>query len=296
MTMKWIACLVAVVIACGVKPRAHPSSNATTFEPKTATDRILTLLPDGAQLVIEVDLARLRANPVVGPLVVKALGPSGIERFAGFADADTVVLASYGLGTSDAATITLMSARADIKGTTKVADGIYAHGPGEWISQVKARAAIARTSTLTPPKDLLELRGRAMPEGAPGASLRISARLGFDARIALARITGVESAPAQLSVWADVADDFAIVVDADATDPGEKKPKQSLKRMTAVLQAALHTLASDPTMRLLGLPSSLSDAKVVQRGMWVRAILAIGPRHLQRVVERATGMFEPPSS
>jgi hypothetical protein len=292
--MKWICCLVAVVIACGVKPRPSPSKASAVVErPATAADKVLALLPEGAQLVVEVDLARLRANPVVGPVVVKALGPGGIERLAGFSEADTVVLAAYGLGSPDAATVTLMTAKAEIAGTTKISEGVFAHGPTEWVSQIQTRAGIARTTGLAISKDLLALRGHAMPDGAPGASVRISARLGFDARIALARITGIESAPAQLSVWADVADDFALIVDAEATDPGEKQVKQSVKKMTAVIHAALQTLANDPTIRALGLPSSIAGARVVQRGSWVRTIIAIGPRHLQRVVERATGMFQP---
>ena len=139
----------------------------------------------------------------------------------------------------------------------------------------------------------MALRERAMPEAAPGASIRISARLTFDARIALARITGIENAPGQLSVWADVVDDLAIIVDADATDPGDKA-RTSVKRMSATMQAALATLASEPAVIALGLPSSITGAKLATRGTWVRAIIAIGPRHLQRVVERALVFFEPP--
>ena len=37
-------------------------------------DRLLALLPDGAQIVVELDLARLRANPVVGAVATAALG------------------------------------------------------------------------------------------------------------------------------------------------------------------------------------------------------------------------------
>ena len=50
------------------------------------------------------------------------------------------------------------------------------------------------------------------------------------------------------------------------------------------------------TIRALGLPSSLGGAKLVTGGSWVRTIIAIGPRHLRRVVERADKLFEGPSS
>ena len=60
--------------------------------------------------------------------------------------------------------------------------------------------------------------------------MRITARLPFDARVALARQTGFDAAPAQLSLWADVADDVAIVVDADAADPGDHDAKAAGRR------------------------------------------------------------------
>ena len=254
---------------------------------------MLALLPDGAQLVVEVDLARLRANPAVGPLVIKVLGDKGIPQLAGFSDADSVVFAAYGLGTKDAGTITLFTAKQALQGATPITKDIFALGGAAWIDQVKAREKIDAASGLSPSKELMALRERAMPEAAPGASIRISARLTFDARIALARITGIENAPGQLSVWADVVDDLAIIVDADATDPGDKA-KTSVKRMSATMQAALATLASEPAVIALGLPSSITGAKLATRGTWVRAIIAIGPRHLQRVVERALVFFEPP--
>ena len=92
-------------------------------------------------------------------------------------------------------------------------------------------------------------------------------------------------------MWADVADDFAIVVDADAADPGEKVTKKSAARLQQSIHAALATLADEPVARALGLPASLAGAKLVTRGTWVRTIIAIGPRHLQRVVERADALL-----
>ncbi len=277
----------------GGRARNRTPSTVSNAIPRAATagDRMLALLPDGAQLVVEVDLARLRANPIVGPLIVKVLGGNGIPQLAGFADADGVVFAAYGLGTSQAATLTLFTARQPLAGATPIMDDIYGVGVADWIAQVQARAAIEKTSGLAASKDLLALRERAMPEGAPGASLRISARLTFDARIALARITGIENAPGQLSVWADVVDDLAIVVDADATDPGDKQPKNAVKRMSRTMQGALAMVSREPAIIALGLPSSVSGAKVATRGSWIRAIIAIGPRHLQRVVERATSLI-----
>jgi hypothetical protein len=131
-----------------------------------------------------------------------------------------------------------------------------------------------------------------MPAGAKGAVLRITARLTFDARVALARQTGLESEPGQLSVWADVADDFAIVIDADAADPGDRG-RDATRRLAAVIRAALAAVADEPTVRGLGVTNSLVDARLISRGSWVRAIVAVGPHHLARAVERARAMLGP---
>ncbi|HTR52296.1 MAG TPA: hypothetical protein VMJ10_16395, partial [Kofleriaceae bacterium] len=63
---------MVALVACGggAKPAAPVAAPA---KPATAFDRILPLLPDGAQVVVELDLARLRANAVVGPVVTRAL-------------------------------------------------------------------------------------------------------------------------------------------------------------------------------------------------------------------------------
>src|SRR5262245_43449726 len=142
--------------------------------------------------------------------------------------------------------------------------------------------------------ELLALRDRAMPPNAPGASLRITARLPFDARVALARQTGIEAAPAQLSVWGDVVDDMAIIVDVDPADPGEKNAKKAAAQMTGVVQRALATVGNFPEVRALGVIDSLENARIVSRGTWVRAIITIGPEHLKRAMVRANDLLGKP--
>jgi hypothetical protein len=149
-----------------------------------------------------------------------------------------------------------------------------------------------------PASELVALRGHAMPAEAPGASLRITAQLSFDARIALARLTGIDAAPAQLSAWGDVVDDAALVIDCDAADPGGGSPgKRSdpARRLAATVRAALGILAEQPPIRALGLPPSLAGARLVAHGTWVRAIVAVGPAHLRRVVERAAALLGAPA-
>jgi len=170
-------------------------------------------------------------------------------------------------------------------------------GPPEWVRQLEARAALALADKpVVAAPELLRLRARAMPAAAPGASLRVTARLPFDARVALARDSGLESAPAQLSIWADVIDDFVMIVDADAVDPGDKGTKQATNRLERLIRVALRSLGDEPRMRALGLSSSFERARLAAGGSWIRTIIAVGPAHLKRVVERANTFLGAPSS
>jgi hypothetical protein len=198
------------------------------------------------------------------------------------------VLAAYGVGTDHAATITLLVTKGEVPGGARIDDKIVALGPDEWVTQVATRAQLAGVQ---PNAELLALRAHAMPPGATGAVLRATARLPFDARVALARETGLEVAPAQLSVWADVSDDLAVVVDADAADPGEQRKKDASRRLAATVKTALGALADEPVVRALGVPNSITDARLIAQGTWVRTIIAIGPRHLARAVERANALL-----
>ena len=296
---------LAVVAACGGGgARPLPASTGPAHV-VTGTEHVLALLPEGAQLVVEVDLARLRANKVVGDVAGKALAQLGADsripgvplamRGSPLAGADTIVMAAYGVGTAQAATLTILQTTQELADSTRIAPDLVAIGPDDWVGQLQARAAIDAQHALAPSEELIRLRDHAMPPGATGAVLRVTARLPFDARIAFARQTGLDSAPARLSVWGDVADDLAIVVDADAADPGDKLGKDAAHRLAQAIQGVLETAAGDTTIKALGVPRSLTDARLVTQGTWVRAILAVGPHHLERAVERARAMLGPSS-
>jgi hypothetical protein len=215
------------------------------------------------------------------------------------AAADVVVLAAYGVGTASAATVTVLAAKQPIAGAAKVADGYYALGPEAWTAPLAQRAAMLEAQGLIrADPELLALRDRAMPPKAPGASLRITARLSFDARVALARQTGLEAAPAQLSIWGDIVDDLAVVVEADAADPGDRRARQAAARLEAAIRGAFASLADEPAAQALGLSRSLGGAKLSVRGTWVRAIIAIGPEHLKRIAGRASALLpaNPPAN
>jgi hypothetical protein len=294
--MRFVA-IALLVIACGGGGKSAKQSKPDPLpEAKTITDKIVNLLPPGAQIVVEIDLARLRTNEVIGTTFTKALAaPLDMPRdlpTPPLAVADAVVFASYGVGTSSAATIAVIASKEDVPDGTRISTGgdvvLWAMGPGDWVRQLEARAALSLGKTpVTAAPELLALRARSMPAKAPGASLRVTARLPFDARVALAKDSGLESAPAQLSIWADVVDDFVVIIDADANDPGEKATKKANARLERLIRTALRSVAEEPKMRALGLSSSISRARLSAGGSWIRTIIAVGPQHLKRVIERA---------
>lgn len=293
-----LAALV-VLAACSVKRPTAPETSFLPPKPATTADRMVRLLPDGAQVVVELDLARLRANAVVGPIVTRALEVIAVQGdalpgkvpTAPLAVTDEIVLAAYGVGTSNAGTITLLATKTDLPGARRLAPDLVAIGQDAWLDQLEARVAIDARTPLPIPKELDDLRTHATPDGATGAFLRITARLGFDARVALARQVGIDVAPARLSVWADVADDFAMVVDADATDPGEKGSKSATAKLAATMRRTMLEIARTDMAGTLGVPNSFADAHQAQQGTWVRTIVAIGPQHLKRAMDRAGSLL-----
>ncbi len=304
-----LALYALVVVACGGGSAQTPTSTPGPA-PTTDAERMLALLPSGPQVVLEIDLARLRANPVVGELVAKTLtadlvgeidppaSPFGAADRArspalgALATADLIVLAAYGVGTSEAATITLVSSSTEVTNGVPVGSTFYALGPPEWTRQVEARAGLVAAATpLSADADLLRLRDHAFPDGAPGASLRVTARLPADARKELAIQAGLTVAPAQISIWGDVVDDLAIIVDAEIGESKDGEAK-AVARLEAAVKRALGDLAELPAVKVLGIPNSLTTARMAVRGTWVRTIVAIGPSHLARVVERATALLE----
>jgi len=94
----------------------------------------------------------------------------------------------------------------------------------------------------------------------------------------------------------DISDDLAIVIDADAADPGDRAAKNASHRLAGTVRSALATLAGEPVVVALGVPNSITDARLIAQGTWVRAIIAIGPRHLARAVERANALLATPGA
>lgn len=296
--------VVLVIAACGGRAR-QPATVAAPARPPSLAERMIAMLPEGAQLLVELDLARLRENPTVGEVATRALAELGADaklpglpvavQGSPLANADFVVLAAYGVGTPGAATVTVLATKDEVAGGARLADGLVALGPAEWLAQVEARAGIAAVRPLAPSLALMPLRDHAMPAGAPGAVVRVTAQLPLDARISLAEQLGLATAPARLAIWGDVVDDLAIVVDADATDPGDLEGEAAAKRLQAALAKLLDAATREPALAALGLTRALRDARTIRQRAWVRIIITVGPRQLGRAVERARAMLLPAS-
>jgi hypothetical protein len=303
--MKLVAVvLVALAVACGPRGgKPGPGGGRAMRAPTTLAERIIALLPDGAQVLVEIDLARLKTNPVVGELTKTWLSQLGEDakvpglpievQGSPLASADVVVLAAYGVGTAQAASVVVLATKDDISGGVRLAPDLVALGPEEWTAQLASRAAIAEHAPIAPSLSLMPLRDHATPAKAPGAVFRLTAQLPFDARVALARQTGLETAPAQVSIWADVVDDLAIIIDADAADPGEKQAKDAAARLSRALTVVYEAASNEPALRALGLTSALREPRMITERTWVRTIITVGPRQLERAVERARALLAP---
>src|SRR5512140_136505 len=101
--LRWPSVMsLGAILACS--HASAPPVPATPPAPLAGTERVLALLPEGAQLVVEIDLARLRGNKVVGDVVTRALAQLGSDAklpglpvaVAGspLAGADAIVLAA----------------------------------------------------------------------------------------------------------------------------------------------------------------------------------------------------------
>jgi hypothetical protein len=291
--VKIVALAAALCGACvftGARSQYVPKGKAAAAA--AGADALLADVPAGADLLVELDLARLYANPTVGAVAKRALaGPSseGVQLpgflmpqgAAPLAKATRVVMAAYAVGTHDATTVTLVETRGDVPNGVAVAEGVVALGPPEMISRVK-EAADGRAPAVTSDRAMMVTRARAMPDGAPGATVRATARLGMDARVALQPLIGADLAPASLSLWADVADDAALVAILDGHDDaggGGQRLYVALERMRVAL-------AGSTSLLQLGLAPVIREATFVRSGDVVKIVVTIGPKRLNQLVAK----------
>ncbi|MSP16401.1 MAG: hypothetical protein EXR73_07310 [Myxococcales bacterium] len=289
-----------VAAACGGDPgkakrSKAPTSQVPALRAPTAGDSALARLPAGADALLEVDLARLRAHALLGPLLARMPTPTSPSPsttslpFDLLREADLVVAAVYDLAAPTARTIILVAG--DFAANDAVpADGallldertfVFANAAdNERVLALRARSA----SSLASDGGLRAARDTAMPQGAPGAVLRLTARLGHEARIAAAGRLALDELPAWISVWADVADDMALVALLSGDDEKAAKRLATAARHGARLVAKL----APPAWRLGEL---LVGLRVEERGSVARIVWLVGPARFERWAKAALAGF-----
>jgi len=304
-TIAWLG----AAQGCGSSERTATVPNAAPpTRQLTAGDSLLQLLPIGADTLLELDLGRLRNNPSVGKAVRALLTTNreqGGEPHGGLLEvSDTIVVASYGIGTSSTervilcrgagvealanATLVSLPPTKNVLGKTleniEQENFVVAVIASPQMTRLIEAIAVGNEKPMAADSKLLVLRALAMPTAAEGASFRLSAHLGFDARLALGKAMDLENVPVSVSVWGDVADDLAILV-AGKGQPEGRMLVNSLARMRDKFAALTE-------IRLLGLSRVIRAATLDAQGASARLVLVIGPKRLRRVAERVVRRLE----
>ena len=283
-----VGLLLAVFSACATTQKPERLIDAVPERAATSGEALLGWIPGGAEVLVEVDVARIRDNATVGPIValmdkLPVKNPLGLnwDLIVGI---DAIVSASYQVGRANAATVTLVRGEgvSRIANATRLDARTVVLADAVWTQKVQA-AGSGKISSMRADHSLLRIRTVAMPEAAEAAAFRVSAKLDFKARVALVREFDLEFAPRTVSLWADVVDDFATVVVL------EEGTAARAKSMGKALQSWSEQAAMIPMVRAARLSRAIRSMRVVRQGRRVRAVLLIGPARLQNVVKRVTG-------
>ncbi|MEZ4402249.1 MAG: hypothetical protein R3B06_19650 [Kofleriaceae bacterium] len=281
-----LSLLVALGLgACGGP--ARPPAPAVPFRAATVGDALLARLPRGADLVAELDLARLRANPTVGAavaaLVDGAVAPAGLPSGAEatgalLRGAAAVALAAYRVGTPAASTVTVVRGGARPAQALALGDDVWALADEGMTAAVLGAAGGPQ---VLDDRALALIRAAPMPAGADGAAIRVAARLDADGAAAVGAALGLAIRPRAIAAWLDVADDLAVVVWLDGVSP-------------AAATALRDRLAALAPVRALGLGPAVAQAQISAHAGAVTATVVIGPRRLARAVARWQARAEAP--
>ncbi|MCP4449577.1 MAG: hypothetical protein GY811_30225 [Myxococcales bacterium] len=274
-------CMVLLMLSCGGTPR--PATVLIPTRPATSGDALLGLAPAGADLILELDLARLRENAAVGKVLESMSPPAGAGEIANgdlLAQANSLLVCVYGVGDL-ARQLVLVDALEGVvlAGAAEVGQGRYAVGDVELVAQAVALGG-ANGESMLKDEELLRLRALVMPEEADHGTLRGAARLDFDARVSVSSRVGMSEVPVSLAVWGDVVDDLAIV----AHITGEHA--DSHESLSRALLALRDRVAKTPLVRYLGLTQALSATRLSRSGATVQIVFVLSPKRLIFSVDR----------
>lgn len=280
-----VALALLCLCACGgsgerqsASPKAVPALRAAT--PGGALWRVL---PAGADLVLEVDLARLRSNPRIGPLLAQIAPPEPLQESDLLPRAEVMVVAVYDIGGTPRQLIVLQGPALAEQAMPSLGDDILAVGDPDLVRQAEGLQGAA--STMVEDEELWALRSQPMPEKAGAAALRVVTRLGFDARVALASRLGISDVPISMTLWADVVDDLAVVADLHSEDTAGA---EQLARAMMGLRSRLSGLAF---FRYLAISPALQNTQVARSARSVRLVFVLSPRRLRLVLQRLSSQL-----
>jgi hypothetical protein len=285
--MKLVGAVLAslCLLACGAASTRVREPLAARA--KTAGDSLLASVPVGADLVLEVDLRRLRDNPVVGPLLQKLSPPEPLESSDLLQVADAAVLCVYDIGQGPRQLVLLRVARERVAGARRLGAELFALGDAELLN--RAEALPGDGASMAGDRGFLRLRSQPMPAKAESAALRLALRLDFDARVSVAAQVEMSDVPVSVSVWGDVVDDLAIVADL-ATEEAA-----GIGRLQRALEGMRSRLASAVWIRYLGLAPALQEARVIRSARGVRVVFLIRPKRLALVIDRILKQLAKPA-
>jgi len=277
------AALLALPVmgACGGS--SSPPALALPERAQTSGDALFSSAPIGADLLLEVDVARLRDNEVVGSILRTLSAPGAQGQIAEgdlLAKADSLLVCVYGVG--DAAKQLILLQVADgqpLSGAAAIGEGRYAVGDPELVARAVAVGSGEGASMLDD-MEMLRLRADVMPEAAKSSVVRAVARLDFDARVAVASRVGMSEVPISLALWGDVVDDLAII----ARVTGESD--ESYDRLRNALLSLRARVAKRPLIRYLGLGPALASARVIRSGKSVQVVFVLSPKRFALVAKR----------
>jgi hypothetical protein len=292
--LKILAALV-VCISCNTLSGRRTVGGAVDLTALGSVAAIYPHIPQQPDIVLEIDVAGLRAKPDLAMLWTRLstiAGLSGANAFDGLsarADWDqvrTVVVASYAVGTANAQTLTLLQSTGDAspsKGAIAIASRLWALGPEALVAQALPSNERA-TGVLS--SSWFALRQRAIIKGAPPGVVRVTAQLPSEARQGLSPLLGVDAVPSQLAAWLDIVDDAAMII---VTQHESNAQLQRWQRIT-------QTLPQVSWARTLGLAPSLAQARWRSSNTWSQLTIVVAPGPWRRCIERMVAMLPPPGS
>jgi hypothetical protein len=238
----------------------------------------LASAPIGADLLLELDLKRLRDNPIVGNVLARVASPDNEATIDLLKQAEVALLCVYDIGEAPRQLIVLRSQAEELPGTVALGAHLFAVGDAQLLSL--AAGIQGPEQSMLADVEILRLRDEVMPAEAKNASLRVSVRLDFDARVAIASKVSMSEVPVAFALWGDVVDDMALIAHL-ASDEVVEAP-----RLERAIVAVRKRIAAHAFSRSLGLSRPMLDARVTRDDKVVKVVVVLGPKRLQYVVDR----------